>query len=91
MLKKITTILLFVFIVTIPTISYTYPRCLDEKYLRKNVVNKKQKKETRRKVVWVIPDKTEVVTFYYKNKKGKIVFEKTLGVEGGYTLEMKAK
>jgi hypothetical protein len=87
MLKKITTILLFVFIVTIPTISYTYPRCLDNK----QIINKKQKKEIKRNIVWIIPEKTEVVTFYYKNKKGEIVFEKTLGVEGGYTLEMKAK
>ena len=51
----------------------------------------KQKKEIKRNIVWIIPEKTEVVTFYYKNKKGEIVFEKTLGVEGGYTLEMKAK
>lgn len=90
MYKKIFIALFLAFIVFIPSISYSYPRCLDEKNLRKK--DKKCNKcleQPRSKLSWKLPDDAETITVLYKDKEGRIVFTRTLSVSGGYKFEMK--
>ena len=70
------------------------PRCIDENILRKKYFPQKKKCKPQKtmlgkEVIWVLPEGTENVTFYYKNKNGKINFSRTFSADGGYILEMK--
>lgn len=43
---------------------------------------------TGKTMIWTLPKTAENITIYYKDPKGRIVFSRTLSVDGDYKLEM---
>jgi hypothetical protein len=39
-------------------------------------------------MIWSLPKNAENITIYYKDPRGKIIFSRTLSVDGNYKLEM---
>lgn len=64
------------------SISYSSTRCLDE-----NILKDKQVKD--KNIIWKLPKDARTVTFYYKDKRGRVIFFRTFEVDGNYILEMK--
>lgn len=43
---------------------------------------------TGKTMIWTLPKTAENITIYYKDPKGRVIFSRTLSVDGNYKLEM---